>query len=250
MKERLFDYILQLGDNSLILGHRLSEWCGHGPILEVDMALTNISLDLIGQTRNYFQYAAKIEDKGRTEDDLAFLRTDRQYRNYLLVEQPNGDFAATIARQFYFDSFHLLFLQELVKSKDEQLAAIAAKSVKEVSYHLRFSSDWLIRLGDGTEESRTKMQEGVDDLWNFTAEFFLMNDLEKEMAAAGIGVDVQALEESYYAQIQEVFEAAKIQMPDYKPGQIGGKDGMHSEHLGHLLAEMQYMQRAYPGMEW
>lgn len=250
MKEKLFAYILQLGDNPLILGHRLSEWCGHGPILEVDMALTNISLDLIGQTRNYFQYAAEVEGKGRTEDDLAFLRVDREYKNFLLLEQPNGDFAYTIARQFYFDAFHLLFLKELCKSSDEQLAAIAAKSVKEVGYHLRFSSDWVVRLGDGTEESKAKMQEAIHELWNYTEEFFRMTDLEKEMAENGIGVDVENLRETFQADTKEVLDRAELAFPDYTPSQVGGKKGLHSEHLGHLLAEMQYMQRTYPGQEW
>jgi len=250
MKEKLFLYLLQLGDNSLILGHRLSEWCGHGPILEVDMALTNIALDLMGQTRNYFQYAAEIEGKDRTEDDLAFLRSDREYRNILLVEQPNEDFAYTMARQFFFDAFHLLFLKELQGSNDEQMAAIASKSIKEVAYHHRFSSDWVIRLGDGTEQSQAKMQAGIDEFWNFTEEFFTMNEVEKEMLEMGIGVDLPKLKEPFLTRVKEVLETAQLSLPEHTPMQQGGKDGLHSEHLGHLLSEMQYMQRAYPGMEW
>lgn len=250
MKDRLFEYILQLGDSPMILGQRLGEWCGHGPILEIDMALTNISLDLFGQTRNYFQYAAQVEGKDRTEDQLAFLRTDREYKNYLLVEQPNGDFAQTIARQFYFDAFHLLFLKELAKSTDEQLAAIAAKSVKEVTYHIRFSSDWVVRLGDGTEESKAKISKALYDLWDYTGELFAMTDLEKEMHEAGIGVNTEAFRPAFEQHVKEVCDRALLVMPDFVPSQKGGKEGMHSEHLGHLLSDMQYMQRVYPNMEW
>ena len=193
----LHEYIISIGDNALILGQRLGEWCGHGPALETDMAMTNISLDLFGMVRSYYQYAAEVEGKGRTEDDIAFLRFERDYRNVQLVEQPNGNFADTITRQFFFDAWHSLFLQELGKSSDTQLAAIAAKSIKEVKYHLRFSSQWVLRLGDGTAESHDKMQDAVDDLWMFTEELVTPTELEKEMAAKGIGVDVSKLQVAY-----------------------------------------------------
>lgn len=250
MKEKLFQYITSLGDNPLILGQRLGEWCGHGPILEVDMALTNISLDLLGQTRSYFQYAAELEGKGHTEDDLAFLREIGAYRNVLLVEQPNEDFAYTIVRQFFFDVYHHLLLEELLKSQDAQLAAIAEKSLKEVSYHLRFSSEWMVRLGDGTEESHQKMQTAVDDLWRFTSELVTPTDLEVEMASFGIGVDVSQLADPYFAQLNKVLDEATLSSHPVSKSLPGGKLGRHTEYLGHILSEMQYLQRAYPGVKW
>lgn len=246
----LFQYCLQLGDSSLILGQRLGEWCGHAPILEVDIAMTNIALDLLGQTRSYFQYAAKVEGEGRDEDQLAFVREEHEYKNYLLVEQPNEDFAYTITRQFFFDTFHMLFLEKLSASADEQLAAIAAKSLKEVKYHFRFSGDWVRRLGDGTAESHQKIQQAVDDLWMFTGEFFKPTPLETKMTQAGIGVDVSALKAGFDYHLNEVFDDAKLQVPDYTPNQYGGKEGIHSEYLGHILSELQWMQRTYPNMTW
>ena len=250
MKEKVVTYITSLGDNTLILGQRLSEWCGHGPMLEVDIALTNIALDLLGQTRSYFQYAAQLEGKGRTEDDIAFLRDTQEYRNALLVEQPNEDFAYTIVRQFLFDTFHMLFLEEMQNSADEQLAAIAAKSLKEVKYHYRFSSEWVVRLGDGTEESHQKMQQAVDDLWMYTAELCEPTELEKEMHALGIGVDLIALKPAYVAKLEEIFKRATLSHPEIPWMQSGGKIGNHSEHLGHMLSELQWMQRTYPNMQW
>jgi ring-1,2-phenylacetyl-CoA epoxidase subunit PaaC len=246
----MVDYIIALGDNSLILGQRLGEWCGHGPALETDMALTNISLDLFGMTRSYFQYAAEIEGKGRTEDDIAFLRNERQYKNVQLVEQPNGNYADTIARQFFFDAFHYLFLEQLSKSKDAQLSAIAMKSIKEVKYHLRFSSQWVLRLGDGTAESHEKMQEAVNDLWMFTGELVTSTDLEKAMAAEGIGVDVSELKTAYYEKLEAVLLEATLEIPKKDWMQQGGKTGIHTEGLGHILSDMQYLQRAYPGATW
>ncbi len=246
----LAKYIIALGDNGLILGQRLGEWCGHGPALETDMALTNISLDLFGMTRSYFQYAAEIEGKGRTEDDIAFLRNERQYKNVQLVEQPNGNFADTIARQFFFDAWHYLFLQELIKSTDSQLAAIAAKSIKEVKYHLRFSSQWVLRLGDGTVESHEKMQDAVTDLWMFTEELVTSTDLEKAMSTEGIGVDVNELKTAYYEKLTSVLQEATLEIPNEKWMQQGGKNGIHTEYLGHILSEMQHLQRAYPGATW
>ena len=248
--ENLYKYILGIADNSLILGQRMGELCGHGPSLETDIACTNISLDLFGQVRSYYQYAAKIAGDGRTEDDIAMLRKEREYINVLLVEQPNTDFAYIMARQFLFDVYHLLLLQELEKSKDLTLFAIATKSLKEVSYHQRFSSDWIKRLGDGTEESHQKTQTAIDDLWTYTDELFHQTEADKEMAKQGIGVDVTRLKEDYYKKVNEVLEEATLNIPESKYFQKGGKQGIHTEHLGYLLAELQYMQRTYPNMEW
>jgi len=246
----LYNYILGIADNSLILGQRLGELTGHGPSLETDIACTNMSLDLFGQVRSYFQYAAKIAGDQRTEDDVAMLRKEREYVNVLLVEQPNRNFAYTMARQFLFDVYHLLFLQELQKSKDLTLAAIANKSIKEVSYHLRFSSDWIKRLGDGTEESKAKMQDAIDGLWTYTDELFHQTEADKVMVQEGFGVDVTGLKEAYYEKVNAVLEEATLEIPESKWFQKGGKQGIHTEHLGYLLAELQYMQRAYPNMEW
>lgn len=248
--ENLYNYILGIADNSLILGQRLGELCGHGPTLETDIAGTNISLDLIGQCRNYYQYAAKIQGEGKTEDDLAFLRLEREYKNVLLVEQPNEHFGYVMGRQFLFDVYHLLFMNELLKSNDETLAAIAKKGIKEVSYHKRFSRDWVKRLGDGTDESNTKMQEAIDHLWTYTDELFDMTEADKTIAAEGIGVDVSKLKDAYYKEVSEVLEEANLKVPESKYFIRGGKKGVHSEHMGYLLADLQYMQRTYPNMEW
>ncbi|MFD1017525.1 1,2-phenylacetyl-CoA epoxidase subunit PaaC [Winogradskyella rapida] len=250
MNNNLYKYILGIADNSLILGQRLGELTGHGPSLETDIACTNISLDLFGQVRSYFQYAAKIAGDQRTEDDIAMLRKEREYVNVLLVEQPNRNFAYTMARQFLFDVYHLLFLQELQKSKDLTLVAIANKSIKEVSYHLRFSTDWIKRLGDGTEESKAKMQDAIDGLWTYTDELFHQTEADKVMVQEGIGVDVTGLKEAYYEKVNAVLEEATLEIPESKWFQKGGKQGIHTEHLGYLLAELQYMQSAYPNMEW
>ncbi|MBU2939736.1 phenylacetate-CoA oxygenase subunit PaaC [Lacinutrix sp. C3R15] len=248
--ETLYKYILGIADNSLILGQRLGELTGHGPSLETDIACTNMSLDLFGQVRSYFQYAAKIAGDDRTEDTIAMLRKERDYVNVLLVEQPNRNFAYTMARQFLFDVYHLLFLQELQKSKDLTLAAIANKSIKEVRYHLRFSSDWVKRLGDGTTESHQKMQDAMDGLWTYTDELFHQTEADKAMVHEGIGVDVTALKETYYKKVNEILSEATLEIPESKYFQKGGKQGIHTEYMGYLLAELQYMQRAYPNMEW
>jgi len=248
--ENLYQYILGIADNSLILGQRLGELCGHGPSLETDIALTNISLDLLGQVRSYYQYAAKIAGDGRTEDEIAILRQEREYLNVLLVEQPNTDFGYTMAKQFLFDVYHLLFLKELQKSKDFTLSAIAAKSIKEVSYHQRFSSDWIKRLGDGTEESHERIQNAINDLWIYTDEFFHLTLADKTMLEEGIGVDVIKLKEEYFKKVSDVLQEATLEIPETKYFQKGGKQGIHSEHMGYLLADLQYMQRAYPDMEW
>lgn len=249
-REKLFQYLLRLGDNTLILGQRIAEWCGHGPVLEQDIALTNIALDLFGQTRSLLQYAAELEGKGRTEDDLAFLRDVREFSNCLLVEQPNEDFAYTIARQFFFDAFHFLLLEGLRDSADPQLSAIAEKSLKEVTYHLRFSSEWMIRLGDGTELSRQKIQQAVNDLWVFTAELYTPDELDREMARLGLAPDPEQLQGPYLQKVKDILEAATLELPDATFMQFGGKQGRHSEHLGHLLSDMQFLQRAYPGLTW
>lgn len=250
MKDNLYNYILGIADNSLILGQRLGELCGHGPSLETDIACTNISLDLFGQVRSYFQYAAKLAGDGRTEDDIAMLRKERDYKNLLLVEQPNTDFAYTIGRQFLFDVYHLAFLNELQKSTDLTFSAIANKCIKEVSYHERFSLDWVKRLGDGTEESNQKMQDAIDNLWTYTDELFHQTEADKAMVAEGIGVDVTKLKEGYYNKVSEILEEAKLNVPEPKWFQKGGKEGIHTEHLGYLLSDLQYMQRTYPKMEW
>ena len=248
--ENLYNYILGIADNSLILGQRLGELCGHGPTLETDIACTNISLDLFGQVRSYFQYAAKITGDKRTEDDIAMLRKEREYKNVLLVEQPNTNFAYTIGRQFLFDVYHLAFLAELQKSTDLTLSAIANKCIKEVSYHERFSSDWVKRLGDGTEESNQKMQKAINDLWTYTDELFHQTEADKVIVAEGAGVDVTKLKVNYYKRVNEILQLANLEIPESKYFQKGGKQGIHTEHLGYLLSELQYMQRAYPNMEW
>jgi ring-1,2-phenylacetyl-CoA epoxidase subunit PaaC len=249
-KEDLYNYILGIADNSLILAQRLGELCGHGPNLETDIALTNISLDLLGQTRSYYQYAATISEDSRTEDDIAFLRLEREYRNVLLLEQPNTHFGFVIGRQFLFDVYHFMFMTELQKSADETLVAIANKGIKEVSYHQRFSSDWVKRLGDGTEESHQKMQEAVDALWRFTDELFDFTEADSAMVAAGVAVDVSKLKDAYYSKVSDILKEATLSVPENKYFTRGGKDGTHTEHMGYLLADLQYMQRTYPNMKW
>ncbi|HSD14876.1 MAG TPA: 1,2-phenylacetyl-CoA epoxidase subunit PaaC [Flavobacterium sp.] len=250
MNKDLIQYILGIADNSLILGQRLGELCGHGPSLETDIALTNISLDLFGQTRSYYQYAAKLQGGDATEDTIAFLRLEREYKNVLLAEQPNTDFAYVIGRQFLFDVYHLAFLEELQNSTDEMLSAIAKKSIKEVLYHVRFTSDWIKRLGDGTEESHTRIQNAINDLWIFTDELFHQTDADKAMVAEKIGVDVTLLKTAYYEKVSAVLNEATLQTPEMEYFQKGGKNGVHSEHMGYILTEMQYMQRTYPNMTW
>ncbi len=250
MTKHLIEYIYGIADNDLILGQRLGELCGHGPNLETDIALTNISLDLFGQVRSHYQYVARLQGGDANEDSVAFLRKENEYKNVLLVEQPNIDFGYVIARQFLFDMYHVLMMDKLRASKDETLAAIAAKSIKEVQYHVRFSSDWVRRLGDGTSESHTRIQQEIDDLWVFTDELFHQTEADKAMVEAGIGVDVTLLKDTYYRRVKEVLEEATLQVPDVTYFQKGGKKGMHSEHMGFILTEMQYMQRTFPNMTW
>jgi len=248
--QNLYNYILGIADNSLILGQRLGELCGHGPNLETDIALTNISLDLLGQTRSYYQYAASVAGDDRTEDDIAFLRLERAYKNVLLVEQPNDHFGFIMGRQFLFDMYHAMLMEALQNSPDETLAAIAKKGIKEVSYHLRFSSDWVKRLGDGTQESHEKMQEAIDGLWKFTDELFHTTEADLAMIEAEVGVDVRTFRDSYYKKVGEVLTEATLIIPESKYFQKGGKEGIHSEHMGYLLSDLQYMQRTYPNMKW
>ncbi|HEX4502457.1 MAG TPA: 1,2-phenylacetyl-CoA epoxidase subunit PaaC [Scandinavium sp.] len=242
-------YALRLGDNCLVLAQRLSAWCGHAPELEIDLALANIGLDLLGQARNFLSYAAEREGKG-DEDTLAFNRDERQFRNVLLVEQPNGNFADTLARQLFIDAWHVALFSRLTSSKDAQIAAIAAKAIKEARYHLRFSRGWVERLGGGTELSAARMQAAVDNLWRFTAELFEADALEVELIAQGIAVDPRELKAGWLVEISSVLAAAGLNVPQEQPYRTGGKQGLHTEHLGPMLAEMQYLQRSYPGQQW
>jgi ring-1,2-phenylacetyl-CoA epoxidase subunit PaaC len=246
-----FEYLLRQGDNALILAQQLCQWTGKGPALEEDMALSNIALDLLGQTRMWFGYAAELEGKGRDEDQLAFLRDAGAFRNCLLVEQPNGTYADTLMRQFFFDAWHYFLIEGLANAGDERIAGIAGKSLKEVTYHLRRSGDLVVRLGDGTEESRERMQAAADELWRFTGEMFIYDAVDEAMVAQGIAPPSQALRGAFLGHVSEIFEEATLAVPpDGAYMQRGGKQGRHSERLGYILAEMQYLQRAYPGVQW
>ena len=249
-KDFLYKYVLALGDDALILGQRLSQWAYKGPFLEEDIALSNISLDLFGRANLLLEYAAILGEKGSTADDLAFKRNERQFSNHILSEQPNGNFADTMVRQFFLDAFYKLFLQKLTKSKDEQLSAIAQKSIKETTYHLRHSSKWIIRLGDGTVESHAKVQSAIDNLWMFTNELFEMNEIDNEMLEQKIGVDCSKLKIEWDKIINEVLSEATLNRPEDANMPTGGRQGIHTEHLGHLLSDMQYLQRAYPDATW
>ncbi len=243
-------YTLRRADDALILGHRLSEWTGHAPILEEEMALSNMALDLIGQARELYSYAAKVEGRGNDEDKLAYLRDVRQYRNVLLVERPNGDFARTMVRQLLYAAFADLYWRRMMASTDETLAAIAAKSEKECAYHLRHASEWVIRLGDGTEESHRRAQAAIDDLWAYTGEMFSVDGSERALIEAGVAVDPTMLLPEWLATVSQVAREATLTLPENDWMQEGGRDGRHSEHLGHLLSELQYMQRSFPGAAW
>lgn len=236
------DHILHLADTALILAQRNSEWCAHGPILEQDIAITNISLDLLGQARNFYQHAAALMGNGVTEDSLAYLRTEREFKNLLITELPNGDWAQTILRQFFFSVYQSLLYTKLLESKDEQVAAIAEKSLKEISYHIKWSSEWVIRLGDGTEESNKRINKAIEYLWMYTGEFFITAPYEE--------TDPSVLKNAWLSKIEEVFGEAGLQLPGETFMQQGGKTGNHTENLGYILAEMQSLQRTYPGAEW
>ena len=248
--KNLIDFTLHLADNALIIGHRNSEWCGHGPVLEQDIAISNIALDYIGQARNFYQYAAQLQGNGATENSLAYLRDVVDFKNCLLVELPNGDWAQTILRQFFFSTYQYFFYQQLQNSTDHQLAAIAAKALKEVTYHVRWSSEWVIRLGDGTEESKQRMLHAVDELWNYTGEIFQAASYELTAVSEKYGVEQGSLKNAWDEKIRSVFEEAMLPVPTGIWMQSGGKDGRHTEHLGFVLGEMQFLQRANPGAEW
>jgi ring-1,2-phenylacetyl-CoA epoxidase subunit PaaC len=243
-------YALRRADDALILGHRLSEWCGHAPAMEEDMALANMGLDLLGQARELYSYAADVEGKGNDEDKFAYLRDVRQYRNLLLLEQPNGDFARTMVRQFFYAAFADLYWRAMMKSSDATLAAIAAKSEKESAYHLRHSSEWMVRLGDGTEASHRRAQDAVDDLWAYTGEMFAVDESERALIERGVAVDPAALHPQWLITVSDVVGEATLVLPKSGWMQQGGRSGKHSEHLGHLLSELQSMQRTFPGATW
>ncbi|NQV51921.1 MAG: phenylacetate-CoA oxygenase subunit PaaC [Flavobacteriales bacterium] len=246
----LYEAVAHLGDNTLILGHRLGEWCGHGPVLEQDIAMTNISLDLIGQARMYLDYAGKLSGEERSEDDMAYRRDVLDFKNALIAEIPNGDYADTIARQFFFDLWHFLFLQQLSKSTDETLNAIAQKSLKEVTYHKRWSSEWVVRLGDGTEESKEKMQRAIDDVWMYTGELFIPTELDASLVESGILPDVRSLKNAWDQEVKAIIDEATLVLPEDDFMQTGGRTGSHTEYLGFILAEMQFLPRAYPDATW
>ena len=243
-------YLLHLADNPLILGQRIGEWCGHGPVLEQDIALTNISLDLIGQARLLYQYIATLPGQRTDEDSLAMLRYEHEYLNLLLVEQPNKNFGHTITRQFLYDAFNLCQYEKLTHHHDQHLASIAVKSLKEIKYHYRYSSEWMLRLGDGTPESHAKMQDAVDELWRCTGEMFKMVSYEQELSQDGYAIDVAALQAEWMQRVSGIADQAGLKLPQGEVMLYGGKEGKHTEHLGYILTELQYMQRTYPQMTW
>ena len=249
-KKHISEYSLRIGDTSLILGQRLGEWCGHGPIIEEDIALTNISLDLIGQARAFLTYAGELMEIKKSEDDLAFWREARDFKNSILAEQPNGDFAQTILRQLFISTFQFYFFQRLKKSKDETLSALAEKSFKEVSYHLRHCCEWTYRLGDGTPESRKKMLNAIDALWRYTGDLFSSDETDNELLRLGIAIDLKEVKKDWDKKIKEVFIRATLPVPSDVFMITGGIKGKHSEYLGHMLAEMQILPRSFPGAEW
>ncbi|MBW3245349.1 phenylacetate-CoA oxygenase subunit PaaC [Epibacterium sp. DP7N7-1] len=246
-----YEFLLRMGDNTLILGHRVSEWCGHAPVLEEDIALANTALDMIGQTQMWLGLAAEVRGEGKTADDLAFLRDAWDFRNLLLVEMPNGDFGQTLMRQFLFDAWHVLQLRALTDSTDERVAAIAAKAVKEATYHLERSAETVVGLGDGTEESHSRMQAALDYLYPYVGEMFLSDAVDAALVEAGIAPDPASLRADYDETLARVLGEATLTLPEARRARGGGRDGkMHTEHLGHLLTTMQWMQRAYPGATW
>jgi ring-1,2-phenylacetyl-CoA epoxidase subunit PaaC len=249
-KQALYSYLLRLGDNAAILGHRLSEWCGHGPELEEDIAIINTALDLLGHARSIYTYAGQVDGNGKTEDDVAYLRLEREYRNALVCELPNGHYGDTIARQFLFDQFNLLVFEQLVHSSDETVAAIAAKAIKEIRYHLRRSTEWTLRLGDGTEESRQRIQRSFNDIWMYTGDLFVQDESDRMMISAGVGPDMDSIYPVWKEKVRAVLEEATLTISTDGWMQSGSKQGRHTEHFGYILSELQYMQRAYPGCEW
>jgi ring-1,2-phenylacetyl-CoA epoxidase subunit PaaC len=255
--DSIISYSLHLADNALILGHRNSEWCGHGPVLEQDIAITNISLDLVGQARNFYQYAASLinassgkQKNTASEDTLAYLREAGEFRNCIMVELPKGDWAFTILRQFLFSTYQYHLYEELQQSNDEQFSAIATKALKEVTYHLRWSSEWVIRLGDGTEESHSRIVKAADELFPYTAELFVPADYENAAADIGVGVELEGLKTQWQEKVKAIFAEATLSIPQIKNIEKGGKLGQHTTHMEELLSEMQYMQRTYPASQW
>lgn len=246
----LFETLVRIGDNPLILGHRVSEWCGHSPVLEEDIALANIALDMIGQTQLWLELAGEVEGKGRTADDIAFLRDAWDFRNFLIVERPNGDYGHTLMRQFLFDAYHHQLLIGLQSSSEPRIVEIAQKASKEVAYHLERSSDLVIRLGDGTAESHRRMQEALDALWPYTGEMFLADEIDVAAAKAGIAPDPSSLRAAWERDVNLVMDQAGLTIPTGDFTHKGGRQGTHTEHLGHLLTQMQWLQRAYPGASW
>ena len=249
-KQLLSEYTIGLADDALIIGQRLSEWCGKGPFLEEDLAMSNCSLDFIGRAQMLYNYASELDSAQRTGDQIAFLRTEREYTNTLIHELPIGDFAYTMVRQFFIDAFNVEFLSALTKSADSELAAIAEKAIKESRYHLRRSRDWLLRLGDGTDESHQRTQKAIDQIWPYTQELFSMTHAESKLLKTGVAVDKAALAKPWEKQINNTLSEANLRTPDDELSISGGRAGVHTEHLGHLLSELQYLQRAYPGCEW
>ncbi|MBS7334404.1 MAG: phenylacetate-CoA oxygenase subunit PaaC [Weeksellaceae bacterium] len=249
--QNYIDFILHLADTNLILAQRLAELCGHGPILEQDIAITNISLDLLGQTSNYYEYAAEMIGNGATEDTLAMLREEREYKNLLLVELPNGHFGDTVARQFFYDTYHVMLLEQLLKAKDLKLQSIAEKSLKEVKYHAKWSSEWMIRLGDGTQESHDKIQQSVSDILPYVNEAFIPASYQKALIEEGLIDDTADFKAAWLAKVNEILEEATLTADiENAFAQKGGKEGVHTEHLGYILTELQYMQRTYPNLQW
>jgi ring-1,2-phenylacetyl-CoA epoxidase subunit PaaC len=248
--QALFRHVLRLGDLSLVLGQRLGEWVGHSPALEEDLGLANIALDLIGQARLLLTYAGEVEGRGRGEDEIAFLREHGDYLNAVLAEQPNGDFGQTMVRQVLIDAFQLEMYERMTTSTDERLAAIAAKSVKEIRYHLRYSGGWLVRLGDGNEESHARVQSALDTLWPYTVELFAEDELDRMMADQGVAPRLTDVQAAWSSRIDEILAEATLLRPKDRPHSWHGKRGHHSEHLGYMLAEMQHLQRTYPGARW
>ncbi len=249
-KDQVLQYVVRLGDDALILGHRISEWCRNGPFLEEDIALSNVALDYVGRSRMFYAYAAELSDGKQTEDDFAYLRDCREYQNFLINELPKGDFAWTMARQLIMDVYYYYYLSALKDSSDANLAAIATKALKETQYHLRRSTDWNLRLGDGTEESHRRLQKAFDEIWGYIPEIFEQDELELHLVAAGVAVNASELQSQWKEKITEILTEATITLPESTWTVRGGRLGIHTEHLGHLLSELQYMQRSYPGLQW
>ncbi len=249
-QEKLYRFLVGLGDDAVVLSHRLSEWCSNGPYLEEDIALSNIALDYIGRARMFYQYAVEVEGKGRTEDDIAYLRNEREYTNLLIHELPINDFAFTMVRQFFVDVYYCEYLKQLCESSDERIAAIAAKAVKESRYHLKRSEPWIRQLAEGTEESCRRVKAALVELENFVGELFILSDWERELVESGVAVDREKLQAGWDKYVQTFLKESGLDFPDSKLQIRGGRDGIHTEHLGHMLSEMQYMQRSMPGLEW